>query len=241
MANHSLPTIAVTYVQFIEQLDARMDDIAIGFDPALTTATNIPVGTIAWISANNKWQKWSGTAWSDLSSSYNISISGNASTATKLLNSRSINGVGFDGSTDISITANTSAAITFNSSGAGAASGTAFNGGTARTISYNSIGAPRSDGLGASGTWSINISGSAASAASSTYATSSGQANSALFANTCNSATDAVRLTTVNWTISEEAGGRLVFRYADVVKFTLDMDGNLRVKGDVTAYSNTSV
>lgn len=54
---------------------------------------------------------------------------------------RNINGVAFNGSADITITANTTNAITFNNGGTGAASGTTFNGSVARTISYNSIGA----------------------------------------------------------------------------------------------------
>ena len=54
---------------------------------------------------------------------------------------RNINGVAFNGSADITITANTTNAITFNNGGSGAASGTTFNGSVARTISYNTIGA----------------------------------------------------------------------------------------------------
>jgi len=54
---------------------------------------------------------------------------------------RTINGTTFDGSANITITANTTNAITFNNGGAGAASGTTFNGSAARTISYNTIGA----------------------------------------------------------------------------------------------------
>jgi hypothetical protein len=68
-------------------------------------------------------------------------ITGNAGTATKLETARAINGVNFDGSAAITITANTGTSLTFNDGGAGAASGTTFNGGTARTISYNTIGA----------------------------------------------------------------------------------------------------
>jgi hypothetical protein len=85
--------------------------------------------------------------------------SGNAGTATKLATARAINGVDFDGSAAITITANTGSSITFNNGGAGAASGTTFNGSAARTISYNTIGAPATDGTNASGTWGIDISG----------------------------------------------------------------------------------
>ena len=82
MANHNLPTLTSTYANFITEMDARMDDISMGFDPALTTATNLAVGSIRWIAANNKWQKWDGTSWNDLSSLYAINISGNSATVT---------------------------------------------------------------------------------------------------------------------------------------------------------------
>lgn len=94
MANHNLPTLTSTYANFITEMDARMDDISIGFDPAFTTVgnpnynaslsqpTNIITGTIRWTSSGSKWQKWSGTVWNDLSSLYAISISGNAATVT---------------------------------------------------------------------------------------------------------------------------------------------------------------
>jgi hypothetical protein len=55
-------------------------------------------------------------------------------------------------------------AVTFNNSGAGAASGTTFNGSVARTISYNTVGAPSTTGTNASGTWGISITGTAATA-----------------------------------------------------------------------------
>lgn len=85
--------------------------------------------------------------------------SGNAGTATKLATARAINGVDFDGSAAITITANTGSSITFNNGGAGATSGTTFNGSAARTISYNTIGAPATDGTNATGTWAIDIAG----------------------------------------------------------------------------------
>jgi hypothetical protein len=67
--------------------------------------------------------------------------SGNANTATTLATARAINGVNFDGSAGITITANTPNSVTFNNAGTGDASGTTFNGSAARTISYNTIGA----------------------------------------------------------------------------------------------------
>lgn len=68
------------------------------------------------------------------------SCSGNAASATRLATPRAINGVSFDGSTAITITANTPNSVTFGSTN-GAVSGSAFNGGSSLTVSYNTIGA----------------------------------------------------------------------------------------------------
>lgn len=108
-----------------------------------------------------------------------VSSAASAGTAAELSPGRNINGVLFDGSANITITANTTQSITFNNGGAGAASGTTFNGGTARTISYNTIGAPSTTGDDASGTWAISISGNAASATTATTAGSAGTATTA--------------------------------------------------------------
>ena len=78
MADHSKPLTTSTYANFVTELDARFDDLAVGIDPAVTTATNVPTNTIRWTSAANKWQKWNGTAWGDLAASYAINISGTA-------------------------------------------------------------------------------------------------------------------------------------------------------------------
>jgi hypothetical protein len=92
------------------------------------------------------------------------SLSGNASTASTLQTSRKINGIDFDGSVDITITANTPTNITFNNAGSGGASGSTFNGGSALTVSYNTVGAPSTTGANASGTWGISVTGNAATA-----------------------------------------------------------------------------
>jgi hypothetical protein len=201
MADHSKPLSTSTYANFVSELDARFDDLALGLD---TTATNLPTNAIRYSSANAKWQKWNGSVWSDLAATYAINVSGNAGTvtngvvttgsysdptwltslagtkisgaisgnagsATILATARTINGVSFNGSANISLNLNTS--LTFNNGGSGSASGVTFNGGTATTISYNSVGAPSATGAGASGTWSINVSGNAGTATSATTAT----------------------------------------------------------------------
>ena len=105
MANHNLPTLTSTYTNFVNELDGRLDDLAVGMDPAVVTVTNPPVNSIRWVGAQNRWERWNGTAWVVLSSLYNISISGNAATATTattLQTARTIWGQSFNGSANIS-------------------------------------------------------------------------------------------------------------------------------------------
>lgn len=68
-------------------------------------------------------------------------LTGNASSATKLATSRLINGVEFDGSTDITIATTSANALTYTNTGTGDAPGGSYNGSLAKTISYNSLGA----------------------------------------------------------------------------------------------------
>lgn len=171
MANWNQPALTDTYSNFLSFLDARLKDLAYGLDSSVTTVTNPPTNSIRWSSSSNRWEKYNGTSWAALTSSYAISISGNAATATALATARAINGVNFDGSAAITITANTPQSLTFNNGGAGAASGSTFNGGTAITISYNSVGAPSVTGANASGSWGISITGNAATVTNGVYTT----------------------------------------------------------------------
>jgi cytoskeletal protein CcmA (bactofilin family) len=91
-------------------------------------------------------------------------LSGNAATAAALQTPRNINGVSFNGSGDITLTAATPNAITFNSGGSGGASGSSFTGNSALTVSHNTVGAPSTTGVNASGTWGISVTGNAATA-----------------------------------------------------------------------------
>jgi len=88
MADHSLPQLSSTYVNFLGNLDSRLDDIARGLEPVLTSVTNPLNGYIRWVAASNKWQRWDSTLptpdWVDLTSTYAISISGTAANATTL-------------------------------------------------------------------------------------------------------------------------------------------------------------
>lgn len=160
MADHLKPTVTSTYSNFVSELDARFDDLAVGLDPAVTSATNVPTNAQRWTSASSKWEKFNGTSWEDLATTYSISISGNSGSASQLATARNINGVAFNGTAAININLNNS--TTFNNSGSGAVSGSTFNGASGLTVSYNTIGAPSVTGTNASGTWAISISGNAA-------------------------------------------------------------------------------
>lgn len=67
-ANWSNPTLTSTYTNFVSEVKNRDEDLALQFDG--TTSTNIPTGTIRWDSSANRWKKWTGAAWGELTSTY---------------------------------------------------------------------------------------------------------------------------------------------------------------------------
>jgi len=101
-------------------------------------------------------------------------LSGNASSATKLATARNINGVAFDGTANITITASTSAALSLGTYLTYDA-GTTFDGGTARTINVTASTSGNTnlvarDGSGnfSAGTITASLSGNASSATKAT-------------------------------------------------------------------------
>lgn len=68
MANWSNPLLTSTYTNFVTEVKDRDVDLALQFDG--TTSTNIPTNTIRWNSSINRWQKWNGSAWAELTSTY---------------------------------------------------------------------------------------------------------------------------------------------------------------------------
>lgn len=82
MADHSKPTTSSTYSNVLPELDSRLDDLALQLDSGTTSPTNLPVGAKRWNSATSKWEKWNGSAWSDMAVTYSISVSGSAGTLT---------------------------------------------------------------------------------------------------------------------------------------------------------------
>lgn len=106
------------------------------------------------------------------------SLSGNASTATKLATARAINGVNFDGTAAITITANTPATLTRGSY----LIGSDFNGSTATTWAVDATSANTASkvvardasGNFSAGTITATLSGNASTATTATYLTRAG-------------------------------------------------------------------
>jgi hypothetical protein len=87
MADHSKPTQTSGYIEFVQQMDNRFDDLARGLDPAKSpvgdsTISNLPVDSVGWSSENSNWRRWTGSVWEPLTSAYAINISGVAATVT---------------------------------------------------------------------------------------------------------------------------------------------------------------
>lgn len=80
MANWSNPVLTSTYTDVLSILKDRDVDLALQFDGV--SPTNLPTGAIRWSSSANRWQKWSGSAWGELTATYaltGLSTTGNAS------------------------------------------------------------------------------------------------------------------------------------------------------------------
>lgn len=82
MANHALPTTTSTYANFVAEMNARFTDLAIGLDPAFTTATNVTTNSIRWNSALKYWEKYNGSTWAALTTAYSININGSVGATT---------------------------------------------------------------------------------------------------------------------------------------------------------------
>lgn len=187
MANWSNPTLTSLYTDVLTELKNRDVDLALQFDG--TSTTNVPTGAIRWNSTINRWQKWNGSSWAELTSIYGfnaISTSGNASVSGTLTvtGSAFLNGGGTtttpataDNTTKIATTAfvkaqnyapSASPAFTGVPTAPTAAVGnnTTQLATTAFVANEISDKAPTKTGSGASGTWGINITGTSAGVSS---------------------------------------------------------------------------
>jgi hypothetical protein len=127
--------VAVSDVNITLAKDATTAAAANG--AGLTVAGPTTPATLTYTSADDRW---------NLNKNLNVgtvygALSGNASTATTLQTARNINGVSFNGSADITVTANTTNALTIGTG----LSGTSFNGSAAVTIAVDATIARRAD------------------------------------------------------------------------------------------------
>lgn len=139
MADFSLPTLVTQYADFLTQMKQRDEDIIKMLDS--TTSTNLPVGSKRWNSTGNKWEKYDGTAWSNLSALYEITVR----------NSDKLNGQ----------SASYYAIATHTHTDYATATHTHTDY-AASTHTHDTL-YPSKTGTGASGNWAINITGSSAS------------------------------------------------------------------------------
>ena len=86
MANFNSPTDSTLKEDVLSEIKDRAEDIATMARPT----ANTPTGYISWNSGSNKFQQWNGSAWVDLSSTYDITVS-----AVKLLSQiKTVDGAG---------------------------------------------------------------------------------------------------------------------------------------------------
>lgn len=105
MSDWSLPTTSSTYTAVLSAVDGRLDDLAIGMDS--TAISNMPVDTIRFSASNTRWERWNGTAWNALATTYNITSTAASTLATSrtIALSGDISGnVSFNGSSNVTIT-----------------------------------------------------------------------------------------------------------------------------------------
>ena len=78
MANWSNPQLTSTYTNFVTEVKDRDVDLAKQFDGQ--TVSNLVTGAIRWDSSANRWKKWTGSAWGELTTTY--ALTGLSTTST---------------------------------------------------------------------------------------------------------------------------------------------------------------
>lgn len=79
----SLPLESTNYLDVLDYIDFRLDDCITSLSGTLSKSyINLPVDAQRWNSTGTKWEKWTGSAWVDLSNIYAINISGTSSNVT---------------------------------------------------------------------------------------------------------------------------------------------------------------
>ena len=103
MADFNNPTVTSTYTSFPGYIRDSINAVAVGF----TTSghSNIPTNAIQWDTSANRWKKWSGSAWVELTTTYALTALSTTGTA------------GFGGNVTVTGTIDATGAITGTSFG----------------------------------------------------------------------------------------------------------------------------
>ena len=74
--NFNLPTVDTNYTAFptqiIENIDAALQQLSVGLPTTDPSSANVPTGAIRWDATLNRWRKYNGSAYVDLTSDYNL-------------------------------------------------------------------------------------------------------------------------------------------------------------------------
>lgn len=118
MADWSKPTLTSTYTNFLSEVTGRDVDIALQFQSG--TITSPPTGAVKWDLTLNRWQKWSGTAWVELATTYaltGLSVTSLSNTGNTTLGDSSADTVTINSNTITYVNATTIAgALTYSGS-----------------------------------------------------------------------------------------------------------------------------
>lgn len=195
--NFNSPALGDGYSAFAQAVRDVVADMIKGLDPALSLGTtNIPTNAIRWNSASAVWEKYNGTTWAGLASSYAITVTGSAAkwtTGRTVTLTGDVTGISaaFDGAGNLSFAA-TLATVTAAKGGTGFTSYTigdvlyANGASTLAKLSAVATGnALISGGAGAAPSWgkvglTTHISGTLAIGNGGTGATTAGAARTAL-------------------------------------------------------------
>lgn len=246
MADHSKPLLTSAYSSFVSELDARLDDITMGLEAATTTPTALPTGAIRWNSASRFWQKWSGSAWTDLTTAqtYAISVTGNAGTVTNGVvttgsysNPSWITGLaGSKISGDIAGKAGTATALAT----ARTINGVSFNGSaninvnTVQSLTVSNSGSGVASGTTFNGSAARTISYNSVGAPKADGTGASGSWPISI-TGAASSAGSAGGLATSDFTV-EQSGDDLIIKYGTTTIFKLTSTGEIVAKDNITAY-----